>query len=97
MTKHEELETKHRELLCRVNKLTAILENLNNSANYIVINAYKEGVSLDTKIIMDIDDILPYELETGIEFLSMILERYKSKEEYLRRKLAAVEELLGGA
>ena len=97
MTKHEELETKHAVLRRQVTKLINIQSILSDTGDRISLSAYKKGVSTDASIGLDLEDILPYELDACREFLEMLLARYASEADSLQRKLAAVEELLGEA
>jgi hypothetical protein len=95
MTKHQELETKHNLLRSQVTKLINTLSILGHTGDRILLSVRNKGVSINESIGLDLEDILPYELDAYREFLRVLLARYESEADDLQRKLAAVEELLG--
>ena len=98
MSKHKQLEQHYSHVCDKVKRLEDVLGNLGDSASGFSMLVFDPNDDVPVAAVrLAIDDILPYEMETGIEFLATILARYKGEAEGLRRKLQAVEELLGEA
>jgi hypothetical protein len=98
MSKHKQLEQHYSHVCDKVKRLEDVLGNLEDSASALSVSVYQPNDNIHVgHVRLEIDDILPYEMEAGYQFLATILARYKYEAEGLRRKLQAVEELLGEA